>query len=90
MEPARYAAFAEALKANGKGCTLLRLGPYTQARHASQDTDRPTAALVGRGNHRRARMQRFRAAGPFNVSDHELFTDPYEDDAVTLLAGAAA
>jgi hypothetical protein len=86
MEPARYAAFAEALKANGKGCTLLRLGPYTQARHASQDTDR-----AGRtGNHRRARMQRFRAAGPFNVSDHELFTDPYEADAVTLLAGAAA
>ncbi|WP_411138031.1 hypothetical protein [Streptomyces sp. C10] len=37
MDPAHYAVYIEARKPDGKGYTLLRLGPYTQARHASQD-----------------------------------------------------
>lgn len=87
MEPAHYALYIEARKRNDSrdGYTLLRIGPYTQARHAQQDYDLLTAALEGRettlvpGHCVSARL------GPFDVSDHDLFADPYETDAVALL-----
>ncbi|MFG3158005.1 hypothetical protein ACGF7W_38900 [Streptomyces sp. NPDC048219] len=92
MEPAHYALYIEARKRDDSldGFTLLRLGPYTQTRHAQQDYDRITAALDGRETtlvpgHRVA--ARF---GPFDVSDHQLFADPYEADAVALLDAAVA
>lgn len=88
MEPAHYAIYIEARKPDGKGYTLLRLGPYTQARHASQDADRLTAALDGREI---TLVPGFRVSArpaPFDVSDHKLFSDPYEADAVALLADA--
>ncbi|MFE6270478.1 hypothetical protein ACFVQ9_17050 [Streptomyces goshikiensis] len=92
MEPAHYALYIEARKRDGSlaGYTLLRLGPYTQTRHAQQDYDRLTAALDGRettlvpGHHVSARY------APFDVSDHQLFADPYEADAVALLDAAVA
>ncbi|GAA1923886.1 hypothetical protein [Streptantibioticus ferralitis] len=91
MEPAHYALYIEARnREDGSldGFTLLRLGPYTQTRHAQQDYDRLTAALDGRettlvpGHRVSARF------GPFDVSDHRLFADPYEADAVALLDAA--
>ncbi|WP_367140637.1 MULTISPECIES: hypothetical protein [Streptomyces] len=92
MEPAHYALYIEARKRDDSldGFTLLRLGPYTQTRHAQQDYDRLTAALDGRettlvpGHRVSARF------GPFDVSDHQLFADPYEADVVALLDAAVA
>ncbi|MFJ3043832.1 hypothetical protein [Streptomyces tendae] len=92
MAPAHYALYIEARKRDDSldGFTLLRLGPYTQTRHAQHDHDRITAALDGRETtlvpgHRVS--VRF---GPFDVSDHPLFADPYEADAVALLDAAVA
>ncbi|MGW2416022.1 hypothetical protein ACWCV5_28180 [Streptomyces tubercidicus] len=96
MEPAHYALYIEARKRDDSrdGYTLLRLGPYTQTRHAQQDHDRLTAAMDG---HETALVPAHRVSarfGPFDVSDHQLFADPYEVDAVALLdavvAGASA
>ncbi|MDQ1013395.1 hypothetical protein QFZ82_007963 [Streptomyces sp. V4I23] len=92
MEPAHYALYIEARKRDDSldGYPLLRLGPYTQTRHAQQDHDRITAALDGRettlvpGHRVSARY------APFDVSDHHLFADPYEADAVALLDAAVA
>jgi hypothetical protein len=88
MEPASYAIYVEARKADGKGYTLLRLGPYNQARHASQDADRLTATLDGRETAVVPGFTVTARPAPFDVSDHKLFTDPYEADAVALLAAA--
>lgn len=90
MEPAHYAIYIEARKPDDSrdGYTMLRLGPYTQARHASQDADRLDSALEGRET---TVVPGFRVSArpaPFDVSDHKLFTDPYEADAVALLAAA--
>ncbi|ASY37075.1 MULTISPECIES: hypothetical protein [unclassified Streptomyces] len=92
LEPAYYALYVEARKRDDSldGFTLLRLGPYTETRHAQQDGDRLTAALDGSET---TLVPGFRIAtrfGPFNVSDHQLFTDPYKGDAVALLEAAAA
>uniref|UniRef100_UPI00366E6DDC hypothetical protein n=1 Tax=Bacillus tropicus TaxID=2026188 RepID=UPI00366E6DDC len=92
MEPAHYALHIEARKRDDSldGYTLLRLGPYTQTRHAQQDYDRLAAALDGRET---TIAPGFRVAarfGPFDVSDHQLFADPYEADAVALLDAAVA
>ncbi|MFJ2701098.1 hypothetical protein ACIO5Z_33325 [Streptomyces rochei] len=88
MDPAHYALYIEARRRDDSrhGFTLLRLGPYTQTRHAQQDYDRIAAALDGRettlvpGHRVCARF------APFDVSDHRLFADPYDADAVALLA----
>ncbi len=92
MAPAHYALYIEARRRDDSldGYTLLRLGPYTQTRHAQQDHDRLTAALAGRETtlvpgHRVS--VRF---GPFDVSDHQKFADPNEADAVALLNAAVA
>ncbi|MGW0669759.1 hypothetical protein [Streptomyces sp. NPDC002746] len=92
MEPAHYALFIEARKRDDilDGYTLLRLGPYTQTRHAQQDGDRLTAALDGRETILTPGYRITTRFGPFNVSDHQLFTDPYEADAVLLLDAAVA
>lgn len=92
MAPAHYALYIEARRRDDSrdGYTLLRLGPYTQTRHAQQDHDRITAVLDGRETtlvpgHRVS--VRF---GPFDVSDHQLAADPYEADAMALLDAAVA
>lgn len=93
MELAHYALYIEARnREDGSldGYTLLRLGPYTQTRHAQQDYDRITAALDGRET---TLVPGYRVGvryAPFDVSDHELFADPYEADAVALLDAALA
>ncbi|MEV3851752.1 hypothetical protein AB0J30_33870 [Streptomyces microflavus] len=89
MEPAHYALHIEARKRDGSldGYTLLRLGPYTQTRHAQRkwDHDRLTAALAGQdttlvpGRHVSVRFC------PLDVSDHQLFTNPCGTDVVALL-----
>ncbi|CAL9676204.1 hypothetical protein [Streptomyces sp. enrichment culture] len=92
MAPAHYALHIEARKRDGSpdGFTLLRLGPYTQTRHAQQDHDRLTAALDGRettlvpGHHVSVRY------APFDVRDHHLFADPYVADVVAILDAAVA
>ncbi|WFB88334.1 MULTISPECIES: hypothetical protein [Streptomyces] len=92
MEPAHYALYIEARKRDDSlnGHTLLRVGPYTQTRHAQQDYDRLTIALDGRETtlvpgHRVAARY-----APFDVSDHQLFADPYEADPLALLNAALA
>ncbi|WP_331763973.1 hypothetical protein [Streptomyces cyaneofuscatus] len=92
MEPAHYALHIEARKRDGSldGYTLLRLGPYTETRHAQQDGDRLTAALDGRETTLAPGFRVTMRFGPFNVSDHQLFTDPYETDVVALLNAAVA
>ncbi|MFG3390618.1 hypothetical protein [Streptomyces rochei] len=92
MDPAHYALYIEARKRDdvSKGHTLLRLGPYTQTRHAQQDHDRITAVL---DRQETTRMPGYRISvryAPFDVSDHQLFTDPHEPDAVALLDAAIA
>ncbi|MEU9647255.1 hypothetical protein [Streptomyces sp. NPDC048188] len=90
MAPAHYALYIEARKRHDSldGYTLLRLGPYTQTRHAQRDHDRLTAALDGRET---TLVPGYRISvqfGPLVVSDHRLYADPYQTDAVTLLAAA--
>ncbi|MFJ8770270.1 hypothetical protein [Streptomyces clavifer] len=48
MEPAHYALHIEARKRDGSldGYTLLRLGPYTQTRHAQLFTDPHSGDVV--------------------------------------------
>ncbi|MEV6049225.1 hypothetical protein [Streptomyces xanthochromogenes] len=92
MAPAHYALCIEARKRDDSlnGYTLLRVGPYTQTRHAQQDYDRLTATLEGRET---TVVPGFRVGvrfGPFDVSDHQSFADPYEADAVALLDAAVA
>ncbi|NED17983.1 hypothetical protein G3I31_07460 [Streptomyces sp. SID9913] len=92
MKPAHYALYIEARKRDDSldSFTLLRLGPYTQTRHAQQDHDRLATALDG---HETTLVPGHRVSarwfGPFDVSDHQLFADPYEADAVALLDSAA-
>ncbi|MEW1552281.1 hypothetical protein [Streptomyces tsukubensis] len=92
MDPAHYALYIEARRRNDTldGFTLLRLGPYTQTRHAQQDHDRLTAALDGRETSLASGHRVSARIGPFDVSDHQLFTDPYETDAVALLDDVVA
>jgi hypothetical protein len=92
MEPAHYALYIEARKRDDSrdGFTLLRLGPCTQTRHAQQDYDRLTAALDGweatvvPGHRASVRY------APFDVSDHQLFVDPYGAEVAALRADAVA
>ncbi len=90
MDPAHYTLYIEACKRDDSrdGLTLPRLGPYTQTRHAQQDYDRLTAALDGRELTLVPGCRVSARYAPFDVSDHHLFTDPYEADAVALLAAA--
>lgn len=92
MDLAHYALYIEARKRDDShdGHTLLRLGPYTQTRHAQQDYDRLTAALDERETTLVPGYRVGARFGPFDVSDHKLFTDPYEADAVALLDAAGA
>lgn len=92
MEPAHYALYIEARKRDDSldGYTLLRLGPYTQTPHAQQDYDWLTAALDGRETTLVPGRRVSTRFGPFDVSDHQMFTDPYEADAVALLDAAVA
>lgn len=92
MEPAHYALYIEARKRDdtSQGYTLLRLGPYTQTRHAQQDYDLLTAALDGRETTAAPGFRVSARYAPFAVSDHQLFTDPCEADVVALLTDALA
>ncbi|MFF5435512.1 hypothetical protein ACFY5K_36685 [Streptomyces griseofuscus] len=92
MAPAHYALYIEARRRDDSldGYTLLRVGPYTQTRHAQQDYDRLTAALDGRETTLAPGFRVSVRFGPFDVSDHKLFADPYETDAVALLDAAVA
>jgi hypothetical protein len=92
MDPAHYVLYIEARKRDDSrdGFTLLRLGPYTQTRHAQRDFDRLTATLEGRETTVVPGYRVSARYAPFDVSDHQLFADPYEADAVALLDGAVA
>ncbi|MFI6731104.1 hypothetical protein NRF20_01295 [Streptomyces sp. R-74717] len=88
MAPANCGVHVEARHSGGTGYTLLRLGPYTQARHAEHDAARLNTALEDRAD---TVVPGFtvRAVGAlFDVSDHESYSDPYEADATALLAAA--
>jgi hypothetical protein len=88
MEPAHYAVYVEARREDGTGFTLLRLGPYTQARHACQDADRLNTELDGKAATVVPGFTVTARNAPFDVSDHKQFRDPYEADTAVLLAAA--
>ncbi|MER7229091.1 hypothetical protein [Streptomyces rubradiris] len=92
MEPAHYALHIEARRRNDSrdSFTLLRLGPYTQTRHAQQDYDRLTAVLDGRETTLAPGFRVFVRYAPFDASDRRRFAEPYEADAVALLDATVA
>ncbi|MBV7674103.1 hypothetical protein STHAL_32160 [Streptomyces halstedii] len=90
MEPAHCALYIEARNRDNSrdGYTLLRLGPYTQTRHAQQDYDRLTTVLDGRETTLVSGYRISARYGPLNVSDHQLFIHPYQADVLALLTDA--
>ncbi|MER6288426.1 hypothetical protein [Streptomyces sviceus] len=78
MAPAHYALYIEARKRDdtSEGYTLLRLGPYTQTRHAQQDYDRIIAALEGLETTAVPGSRVSTRYAPFDVSDHQALRYP--------------
>lgn len=87
MTPALYGVHVEARRKNNRGHILLRLGPYTQARHTDRDVDRLSAHLEGKEDEIMPGFTLTVKGSLFDVSDHLAYCDPY-DDAVALLAAA--
>lgn len=88
MDPAHYGVHVEARHSDGTGYTLLRLGPYTQTWLASRDANRLNTQLEGRAATVVPGFTVTAKAAPFDVSDHESYTDPYGADVAVLLAAA--
>ncbi|MFB6999329.1 hypothetical protein ACFCXF_14790 [Streptomyces virginiae] len=86
MDRAHYGVHVEARRPDGSGHTLLRLGPYAQTWLASRDADRLDTELEGKAATAAPGFTRTATTMPFDVSDHESYSDPYENDAVALLA----
>lgn len=90
MTPAHYSVHVEARRSDGTGYTLLRLGPYTQCRHADRDADRLNTHMEGKADTITPGATLRAAAAPFDVNDHTAYHDPYEADATALLTAASA
>ncbi|MDQ1022439.1 hypothetical protein QF035_000021 [Streptomyces umbrinus] len=88
MAPALYGVHVEARRKNNRGYILLRLGPYTQARHTDRDVDRLSAHLEGKADTVLPGFTLTVKGAVFDVSDHLAYCDPYEADALALLAAA--
>jgi hypothetical protein len=88
MAPANYGVHVEARRSDGTGYTLLRLGPYNQTWLAGHDADRLNTELEGKAATVLPGFTVTAKGAPFDVSDHENYDDPYEADAVALLAAA--
>ncbi|MFF3714000.1 hypothetical protein [Streptomyces phaeochromogenes] len=88
MAPALYGVHVEARRQNNRGHVLLRLGPYTQARHTDHDVDRLNAYQDGQADTLMPGFTLTVKGAPFDVSDYLAYCDPYEADAVALLAAA--
>ncbi|MFF1561015.1 hypothetical protein [Streptomyces sp. NPDC058279] len=88
MAPAHYAVHVEASRPDGTGYTLLRLGPYTQTLLASRDADRLNTELGGRAAITVPDCTVTATSAPFDVTDHQSYTDPYKVDAVALMTAA--
>lgn len=86
MAPAHYGVHVEARKLDGTGYTLLRLGPYTQTWLAFRDADRLDTELEGRVAIVTPGFTVTAKSAPFDVSDHESYSDPYESNVDELLA----
>ncbi|MGW5851805.1 hypothetical protein ACWFQ8_28325 [Streptomyces sp. NPDC055254] len=90
MTPAHYGVHVEARKPDGTGYTLLRLGPYTQTWLASRDADRLNTELRGRVATVLPGFTITATSAPFDVSSHESYSNPYDNDATAHLAAAVA
>ncbi|MCX4673636.1 hypothetical protein OG453_44580 [Streptomyces sp. NBC_01381] len=88
MPPAHYGIHVEARCEDDTSHTLLRLGPYTQTRHAEYDVRFLNAELEGRAAPGESRFTARAVGAPFDVSSHESYSDPYANDAAELLAVA--
>ncbi|GAA2330120.1 hypothetical protein Scani_34400 [Streptomyces caniferus] len=88
MAPAHYGVHVEARRSDGTCYTLLRLGPYTQVRHADRDAARLNAKVEGEADTATPGLAARAVAAPFDVSDRAAYNDPYETDAAVLLAAA--
>lgn len=86
MTPANHAVHVEARRSDGTGYTMLRLGPYTQGQHAADDAARLNAQLEGKATTVAPGLTVRAVGAPFDVSDHETYSDPYKYDAAELLA----
>lgn len=90
MAPAHYSVDVEARQPGGTSFTLLRLGPYTQTGLASRDADRLTAELEGKAATVVPGFTVTATSAPFDFDDCENYSDPYDNDAVAVLATAIA
>ncbi|MEW1552264.1 hypothetical protein [Streptomyces tsukubensis] len=88
MDPAHYAVHIEARHPDGASRALLRLGPYTQTRHATRAASRINAELERNATGVPSRTVTAKTA-PFNVNDHDKYADLHAD-ATALQAAAAA
>ncbi|MFJ3176391.1 hypothetical protein ACIPJK_37280 [Streptomyces roseus] len=82
MPPAHYGVHVEARRPDGTGYTLLRLGPYTQTWLASHHADRLNHELEGKATTIVPGCTATAKSAPFDVSDHESYSDPYAIDTV--------
>ncbi|MFE3582690.1 hypothetical protein [Streptomyces vinaceus] len=90
MDRAHYGVHVEARRPDGTGCTLLRLGPYTQTWLASRDADCLNTSLAGRAATVVSGYTVTAQNAAFVVSDHGNYTDPQGADVTSLLAAALA
>ncbi|QIB49523.1 hypothetical protein [Streptomyces aureoverticillatus] len=90
MPPAHYGVHVEARRSDNTGYTLLRLGPYTQTWIASRDADRLNTELAGKAATVIPGFTVTAKDAPFDVSDHDSYTDPHGNDIAALLADALA
>ncbi|MFJ8017426.1 hypothetical protein [Streptomyces sp. NPDC096339] len=90
MAPAHYSVDIEAREPNGSGFTLLRLGPYTQASLATRDADSLNIELDGQAATAVPGFTVTATTAPFDINDHENYSNPYRTDVAELLAAALA
>ncbi|MBB1252549.1 hypothetical protein H3146_04055 [Streptomyces sp. OF3] len=90
MDPAHYGVHVSARHTDGTTDTLLRLGPYPQTWLASRDADRLNTELEGTAASLSGLTAVTAETAPFNVADHEGYTDPYDAYVTALLADLLA
>ncbi|MFG2234883.1 hypothetical protein ACGFNX_33665 [Streptomyces sp. NPDC048723] len=88
MPPAHYGVDVEARQPDGRGFTLLRLGPYTQTWLASRDAERLNTELEGQAATIVPGFTVAATSAPFDFGDRETYSDPYRTDVAMLLAAA--
>lgn len=88
MDPAYLGVHVDARRSDNTGVRLLRLGPYSQTWLVSRDADLINTELECRAATRLPGFTVTAKEEPFDVSDHESYTNLHDADITTLLANA--